>query len=577
MERGSIATRRMIINDVVTPRKQIVGPQDNLIDLRVTPARAAALRAESRAWVSFDLGRRQLCDLELLATGACSPLTGFMTRRDYDPVCARMRLADGTLWPMPITLDVPDDVAAKVTPGDRLALRDAEGVTLAALAVEDIWRADPEEEADAVHGTRRRDHAGVASLLDATHPWRIGGPLEVLQLPTHYAFRRLRRTPAELRAEFVARGWTRVIAFHAAGPMHRADRELTLRAARDLDASVLIHPAVGLAPPHDPDFYMQVRCCEQMLATYPEGVAELNLLPLATRLAGAREALWHALVSRNHGCTHVVVEPDHVALVSGHAPEIGIEVVSSRRMVFVPEADAYVPDDEVQPGHTMLSLSPAELRARLATGDEIPAWFSFPSIVRELRHTHPPRSRQGFTVFFTGLSGSGKSTIANALLVRLMECARRPVTLLDGDIIRKHLSSELGFSKEHRDLNIRRIGYVASEITKAGAIAICCPIAPYGHVRQEVRALIEPYGGFVLTFLATPLEVCEQRDRKGLYAKARAGAIKQFTGISDPYEAPLDAEVSIDTTGIAPDDAVDRIVRYLQRERYLADGDDRQD
>jgi sulfate adenylyltransferase len=396
----------------------------------------------------------------------------------------------------------------------------------------------------------------------------------VLQVPIHYAFRRLRRTPGALRADFAARGWTRVIAFQPAGVMHCAERELTLRAARDLDAAVLIHPAVGMAPPDDPGFYMQIRCCEQMLRTYPDGIADLNLVPLATRMAGAREVLWRALVSKNYGCTHVLVDPQHATQVSDHAAEIGIEPLSSRRMVFVPAADAHVPEDEVPEGQATLSLSPAELRARLENDEDIPDWFSFPSIVRELRHTHRPRSRQGFTVFFTGLSGSGKSTIANALLVRLMQCAHRPVTLLDGDIIRKHLSSELGFSKEHRDLNIRRIGYVASEITKGGGIAICCPIAPYDHVRQEVRALIAPYGGFVLTFVATPLEVCEQRDPKGLYAKARAGTIKQFTGISDPYEAPLDAEVAIDTSGITPDDAVDRIVAYLREERYLTDAGD---
>jgi sulfate adenylyltransferase len=545
-----------------------------LVDLRVSRDHGAALLAESRQWRSLDLGRRQLCDLELLATGACAPLTGFMTRRDYDQVCDRMRLADGTFWPMPITLDVGEDVASKLACGDRLALRDAEGVMLAALTIEDVWQADPEAEAEVLHGTSGRDHPGVAALLDGTRPWRIGGRVDVLQVPTHYAFRRIRRTPAELRAVFAARGWSRVIAFQTAGVMHRAERELTLRAARDLDASLLIHPVVGMAPPDDPGFYMQVRCCEQILATYPIGLAELNLLPLASRLAGAREALWRALVSRNCGCTHVLMEPEHAAQVNAHAPEIGIEAVPSRRVVFVPAAGAYLPEDEVPAGQAAMTLSPAELRSRLENGDGIPDWFSIPSIVRELQHTHRPRSRQGFTVFFTGLSGSGKSTIANALLVRLMQCARRPVTLLDGDIIRKHLSSELGFSKEHRDLNIRRIGYVASEITKGGAIAICCPIAPYDQVRQEVRALIEPYGGFVLTFVATPLEVCEQRDPKGLYAKARAGAIRQFTGISDPYEAPLDAEVSVDTTGITPADAVDRIVAYLRQERYLTDVDE---
>jgi sulfate adenylyltransferase len=525
------------------------------VDLRVTPERAATLVAETRNSVSWDLTRRQLCDLELLATGACSPLRGFMTRSDDESVRARMRLADGTFWPMPILLEVTADLAARVAPGSPVTLRDPEGVTLAVLTAEDIWCAD----------------GPADSEVPAALQWRIGGRLEVLQLPVHHAYPRLRPTPAQLRARFLARGWSRVLAFHTDGPMHRGDHEFLMRAARAHDAAILLQPHDGFAAPDDPHFYMKVRCYEHVAATYPEGTADLGLVPLVPRGGGAREALWHAIVRKNYGCTHVVVEPEHLQAVADSAPEIGVIPVARQRMTFVPAADRFFVEHEVPPGTAAASLSPAELRAKLTRGEEIPHWFTFPAVVRELRRTHPPRSQQGFTVFFTGLSGSGKSTIANVLLARLMECVRRRVTLLDGDIVRKHLSSELGFSKEHRDLNIRRIGYVASEITKAGAIAICCPIAPYDDVRREVRALVEPHGGFVLTYLATPLETCERRDRKGLYAKARAGTIRQFTGISDPYEPPADAEIAIDTTGLTPHDAADHIIEYLRRERYLAD------
>jgi sulfate adenylyltransferase len=558
-----------------------------LVDLRVDAARAAALQAESRAWTSWDLTPRQLCDLELLATGGFSPLTGFMTRADYEPVCSSMRLASGVLWPMPITLDVPEALAATLKAGDPLALRDPEGVMLAALRVEDVWRPDPMAEAERVYGTTDRVHPGVAALLERTHPFRVGGALEVIQLPVHYDFRALRRTPADVRAEFAARGWTRVVAFQTRNPMHRAHQELTLRAARDVNAGLLVHPVVGMTKPGDVDHYTRVRCYQTLLATYPPGGAMLSLLPLAMRMGGPREAVWHAIIRRNHGCTHFIVGRDHAGpgkdasgkpfygpydaqeLLRTHAAEIGVEMVPFREMVYIRELDKYVPDDEVPAGTTVLNLSGTQLRQKLMTGAEIPSWFSFPGVVEELRRTHPPRARQGFTIFFTGLSGSGKSTIANILLVKLLERGGRSVTILDGDLVRKHLSSELGFSKEHRDLNIRRIGYVASEITKAGGIAVCAPIAPYEKVREDVRALIEPHGGFVLVHVATPLEVCEGRDRKGLYAKARAGILQQFTGISDPYEAPSRAELVIDTTTLSADGAADAILGYLAAEGYL--------
>ena len=558
-----------------------------LVDLRVGADRAAALQAESKDWASWDLTPRQLCDLELMATGGFSPLRGFMGRADYESVCTSMRLADGTLWTIPITLDVSEALASRLTPGDRLALRDPEGVMLAVLTVKDLWQPDKLVEAESVYGTTNREHPGVAALLDSTNSWLVGGPIESVQLPLHYDFQPLRRTPAELRAEFTSRGWTQIVAFQTRNPMHRAHQELTLRAARDSGAKLLVHPVVGMTKPGDVDHYTRVRCYQALLASYPSDVAMLSLLPLAMRMAGPREAVWHAIIRKNHGCTHFIVGRDHAGpgkdstgkpfygpydaqdLLRRHASEIGVQMVPFREMVYVKDLDTYVPDDEVPAGKEVLNLSGTQLRKQLMTGEEIPSWFSFPGIVRELRRTHPPRDRQGFTVFFTGLSGSGKSTIANVLLVKLLERGGRSVTLLDGDLVRKNLSSELGFSKEHRDLNIQRIGYVASEITKAGGIAICAPIAPYESVRAHVRRLVEPQGGFVLVYTATPIETCEQRDRKGLYAKARAGLIKQFTGISDPYEAPTSAEVVIETTRLSPGEAADAIIDHLTAEGFL--------
>ncbi len=558
-----------------------------LIDLLVKEDTAREMKSASRDWPSWDLTPRQLCDLELLANGGFSPLAGFLGRKDYESVRDTMRLADGTLWPVPITLDVPRELAAGLEPGQRLALRDPEGVMLAALCVTETWEPDREAEARAVFGTTNPEHPGVAHLLHRTNPVYVGGRIEGVQLPVHYDYRALRLGPAELRAAFARQGWRTVVAFQTRNPMHRAHQELTLRAAKDVGASLLIHPVVGMTKPGDVDHYTRVRCYQALLPTYPRNTAMLSLLPLAMRMGGPREAVWHAIIRKNYGCTHLIVGRDHAGpgsdsqgkpfygpydaqeLLRRHEREVGVAMVPFKMMVFVQEQDKYFPEDEVPPGARAVSISGTELRERLADGRDIPEWFTFPEVVRELRKSHPPRHRQGFTVFFTGLSGSGKSTIANVLLVKFLEAGGRPVTLLDGDLVRKHLSSELGFSKEHRDLNIRRIGYVASEITKNGGVAICAPIAPYDATRRDVRRLVEAGGGFVLVHVATPIEQCEQRDRKGLYAKARAGILKEFTGISDPYEPPADAEVVIDTTDATPEEAAQQIVLYLEKEGYV--------
>ncbi len=558
-----------------------------LVDLLAPPERAAELKAASRDWPSWDLTPRQFCDLELVLSGAFSPLQGFMGSADHDAVCESRRLADGTLWPLPIVLDVPAELARKLRPGGSLALRDPEGVMLAALHVEEVWERDRERVAEAVFGTLDRKHPGVAQLLDREGSLTAGGRVEGLQLPVHYDFRALRLSPAEVRAEFARRGWRRVVAFQTRNPMHRAHCELTLAAAKHAQANLLIHPVVGMTKPGDLDHYTRVRCYQAVLERFPQHTVMLSLLPLAMRMAGPREALLHAIVRKNFGCTHFIVGRDHAGpgkdsqgrpfygpydaqqALRAHEAELGVEMVPFQELVYVEDQDAYLPHDQVPTGSRVLNISGTELRSRLAQGRELPGWFTYPEVATELRRTHPARHRQGFTVFLTGLSGAGKSTIASALLVKFMEMGGRPVTLLDGDIVRKHLSSELTFSKDHRDINIRRIGFVAAEITKNGGIAICAPIAPYDAVRKEVRQMVEPGGGFVLVHVATPIEVCEDRDRKGLYAKARAGLIPEFTGISDPYEEPLDAEVSIDTTETTPEEAAQEILLYLEREGYV--------
>jgi sulfate adenylyltransferase len=560
-----------------------------LVELIVPADKAAELKSHSKEWPSWDLTARQLCDLELLLTGGFSPLRGFMTCADYEGVCHNMRLANGTLWPMPITLDVTEEFAKKLTPGtSKIALRDPEGVMLAVLHVEEVWQPDRKAEAQAVFASTSPAHPGADYAINKSNPWYIGGKLEGLQAPSHYDFRTQRLTPAEVRAEFARMGWRRVVAFQTRNPMHRAHVELAFRAAKQVEASLLIHPVVGMTKPGDVDYYTRVRCYQLLLSKFPQSTAKLSLLPLAMRMGGPREAIWHALIRKNHGVTHFIVGRDHAGpgsdpatkkpfygpyeaqeVFKKHETDIGVTMVPFNMMVYLEAENKYVPDDEVKNGDRVLNISGTELRQRLNEGREIPSWFTYPEVVAELRRSFPPRHKQGVTIFFTGLSGSGKSTIANVLMTKFLETGGRPVTLLDGDLVRKHLSSELGFSKEHRDINIRRIGYVASEITKNGGIAICAPIAPYDATRKHVRQMIEPYGGFILVHIATSVDVCEQRDRKGLYAKARAGILKEFTGISDPYEVPADAEVTINTGDLSPEEAAQEIILHLEREGFI--------
>lgn len=558
-----------------------------LINLIVDADRSQDLKKSSREFPSLTLSRDQVADLEMLMNGAFSPLRGFMQRPDYESVLDRMRLADGTLWPVPIGLDVTEAEAGPLHPGDTVALRDAEGFMLAVLHVEDIWPIDKAREAERVFGTTDPLHPGVEHLFQAIGSHYLGGTVEGIQLPLHYAFKRLRHSPRELRAVFTKLGWRRIVGFQTHNPLHRAQFEMTLRAMNIAKANLLLHPVVRRAKTGDIDYYTRVHCYNAVSMLYPPNMMLLSLLPLAERMAGPREALWHTIIRKNFGCTHFIIGRDHggaglrpdgepfydpeaaKTMVQSYCKELDIEIVPFEEMVYVVDEDAYMPVSEVPDGCQIRCLSDEEFHGKLRTSRRVPEWFTFPEVIREIQQAYPPRHKQGFTIFCTGLSGAGKSTIARVLYARFLEMATRPVTLLDGDIVRRNLSSELGFSKEHRDLNVRRIGFVASEITKNRGVAICAPIAPYAATRRQIRQSIESYGGFVEVYVGTPLEVCERRDRKGLYAKARAGLVKGFTGIDDPYEAPENPEVFIDTTDLTPDEAVQEVLLYLERAGYI--------
>ena len=567
--------------------------QNNLApipELYVSYDSAQKLKVDAADLISHDLTPRQICDLELLMNGGFNPLKGFLGEEDYNSVVDTMRLADGALWPMPVTLDVSEAFADSIELGQDIALRDQEGVILATMTVTDRWTPNKSVEAEKVFGADDQAHPAVNYLHNVANQVYLGGPVTGIQQPVHYDFRARRDTPNELRAYFRKLGWRKIVAFQTRNPLHRAHQELTFRAAKEAQANLLIHPVVGMTKPGDVDHFTRVRCYEAVLDQYPAATTTMSLLNLAMRMGGPREAVWHGLIRKNHGCTHFIVGRDHAGpgknsagedfygpydaqeLFRKHEAEIGIEMLDFKHMVFVQERAQYEPMDEIQDKDsvTILNISGTELRRRLSEGLEIPEWFSFPQVVTELRRTRPPRAKQGFTVFFTGFSGSGKSTIANALMVKLMEMGGRPVTLLDGDIVRKNLSSELGFSKEHRDLNIRRIGYVASEITKNGGIAICAPIAPYATTRRAVRQDVEEFGAFVEIHVATSIEECERRDRKGLYKLAREGKIKEFTGISDPYDVPANPELSVETENVEVDNCAHQVLLKLESMGLIA-------
>jgi len=552
------------------------------------------LKNSSDAAMELSLNHRQTCDIELLLNGGFSPLTGFMTSSEYNGVVNNMHLPCGTIWPMPITLDVSEEKALEIekSGAKQLVLRDGEHNPIAVLDVEDIWKPNKQIEAEAVFGGDA-EHPAIQYLMNTAGNMYIGGKLHGFQLPPHYDYANLRKTPQEVREMFAAKGWKKISAFQTRNPMHRAHIELTKKALEvSPDMNLLIHPVVGMTKPGDVDHHTRVKCINAVLPTYPQDRTALSVFPLAMRMGGPREAIWHCLIRKNYGCTHFILGRDHAGPGSNSkgedfygpydardaavaaATETGMNCLSFEMQVYSPDDDCYYPSNEVPNGSDgkpkkVLKLSGTEVRKRLKTGEEIPAWFSYPQVVEILRNAHPPNHKKGLTIFFTGLSGSGKSTIANALCEKLMEVQERRVSILDGDYMRKLVSSELGFSEEHRNLNIKRIGFISSLIARSGGLAIAAPIAPYKVSRDFVRETCEAEGGYIECYVAASLDLCEQRDKKGLYAKARKGIIKGMTGVDDPYEEPKNPEIRIETGNLSVAEAVDQVMEYLYSEGYI--------
>ncbi|KZV85870.1 putative sulfate adenylyltransferase [Exidia glandulosa HHB12029] len=556
--------------------------------------RQQALAEEAATLPDLVLTDRQLCDLELILNGGFSPLEGFLNEADYKSVVETLRLADGSLFPIPINLDVSatDIERLGIKPGARISLLDPrDDEALAILTVEDIYTPNKPLEAERVFGADDSAHPAVAYLHNRVKELYVGGKVEAIKAPAHFDYAALRYTPSELRAHFKKLAWRKVVAFQTRNPMHRAHRELTVRAARQRQANILIQPVVGLTKPGDVDHYTRVRVYEALMPKYPNGMAHLALLPLAMRMAGPREAVWHSIIRKNFGATHFIVGRDHAGpgknsqgkdfygpydaqeLVTKYKDELNIEMVPFQQMTYLPSTDEYMPVDEVPAGVQTLDISGTELRKRLRTGAPIPDWFSYDTVVKVLRESYPPRTKQGFVLFLTGLYNSGKDTIARALQVTLNQQGGRSVSLLLGETVRSELSAELGFSREDRHKNIQRIAFVSAELTRAGAAVIAAPIAPYAHSRKAAKETILQSGGsganFFLIHVATPLEHCEKFDRKGVYKKARAGEIKGFTGIDDVYEAPTDADIVADTTQQSIPEIVHAIVLLLETNGLL--------
>ena len=541
----------------------------------------------SNKTASLTLSLKQQCDLEMIANGAFSPLSTFNNQKDYEEILLNNRLSNGLVWPIPIVLDVPDQFLKSLDKNEYISLRNAEGFLLAILKVNEFWAPDKKEEANSVFKSNDPNHPGVDYLFNHTNNNYISGELVPIQSNKYFDFTHLRKSPQEVRDFFRLNNWKDVIAFQTRNPMHRAHFELTKLAMDEHNSKLLIHPVIGISKPGDIDHFTRVKCYQHIIKYYPENSVELSLINLAMRMAGPKEAVWHAIIRKNYGCNRIIIGRDHAGpgvnaegkpyyqpydaqeLIAQYQEELEIKMVPFKEMVFAKNKKTFLPLDKIEQDDPIEKLSGTQFKEFLQQRTEIPNWYSFPEVIHELRKRFPKLHNQGLTVFFTGLSGAGKSTLANAIMYKLMETEDRPITLLDGDIVRQHLSSELGFSKEDRDIHVKRIGYVASEITKHGGVAICAPIAPYSNTRKVVRNMIDEVGSFVEIHVATPLSVCEERDTKGLYKQARAGKILDFTGVSDPYEEPENPEITVDTSDITVEESSALILDKLRSLKLL--------
>lgn len=570
------------------PASELISPYGGvLIDLRVAGEELSELKARATHLPSIQLSDRAICDLELLATGAFSPLDRFMGRADHERVVSEMRLAGGQIFPVPVTL--PVEAGLPVSLDQDVALRDTRNELLAIMTIEEIYEWNLEQVAAQVFGTQDLRHPCVAEM----HSWgrqNVSGPLRVIQLPRHYDFRELRLTPFETR-ERLAQFGRSVVAFQTRNPLHRAHEAITKRAAEMVNGVLLLHPVVGMTKPGDVDHYTRVRTYKALADNYyaPDRIL-LSLLPLAMRLAGPREALWHALIRRNYGANHMIIGRDHASpgldstgtpfyepyaaqeLVQQFSAEIGVGALPFAEFVYLPDEDRYEEVSALSESVRTASISGTEVREEyLQHGKPLPVWFTRPEVAQILQETYRPRHRQGVCLWFTGLSGAGKSTTAEILTVLLQECGRQ-VTLLDGDVVRTHLSRGLGFGKQDRDLNIRRIGFVAAELVRHGGTVICAAVSPYRATRNDVRNMVGK-DNFLEVFVDTPLEECERRDTKGMYAKARRGEIENFTGINDPYEPPQHAEIVLQTINQTAEENAGVILQYLREHGFIRRAD----
>ncbi len=555
-----------------------------LVDLVVPRGGLGEAVAHANRLPSVQISERSVCDLELLATGAFSPLDRFMGREDYQRTLAEMRLTDGTLFPLPVTLPVESN--SNLSLDREITLRNSKNEALAILRVEEIYEWDLREAAQKAFATTDARHP-LVSEMHRWGPLNLSGRLRIIQLPRRYDFQELRLTPAEVRSRLEARGHSNVVAFQTRNPLHRVHEEITKRAINERDAILLLHPAVGLTKPGDVDHYTRVRTYRALASRYYEqDRILLSLLPLAMRMGGPREALWHALIRRNYGANHLIVGRDHASpgvdstgkpfygpyeaqeLVERFSEELGVQSVPFQELVYLPNEERYEERSKVPKGAVVASISGTEVRADyLQSGQPLPEWFTRPEVAEILAESYPARHRQGVCVWFTGLSGAGKSTAAEALTTLILEHGRQ-VTILDGDVVRTHLSKGLGFGRQDRDTNIRRIGFVASELVRHGGIAVCAAVSPYRATRNDVRNMVGP-DRFIEVFVDTPLEVCEKRDVKGMYERARRGEIKEFTGIDDPYEAPEKPEITLQTVGFTPEENARRILDLLIQEGFV--------
>ena len=570
-----------------TQPQELIAPYGaTLINLHVDPQDSEALAARASKLPRIQLSERSLCDLEILATGGFSPLDRFMSERDYKRVLEDMRLAGGQLFPIPITL--PVDTETPLELDQEITLADQRNNLLAIMRVEEIYEWDPDAEAKSVYGTTDVRHPLVAEM----HSWgrlNISGKLDVFALPRHYDFQNIRLTPAQVRERLLTLGNHNVVAFQTRNPLHRVHEEITVRAAEQIGGTLLLHPVVGMTKPGDVDHYTRVRSYKVLADRYYDRQRTvLALLPLAMRMAGPREAVWHGIIRRNFGANHFIVGRDHASpgldsqnkpfygpydaqeLFKQHQTEIGVQMLPFPELVYLPDEDRFEDASNIPEGRSSFSLSGTTVRQDyLDLGKPLPEWFTRPEVADVLSQAHPPRYRQGFCIWFTGLSASGKSTTAEILTVMLLERGRQ-VTVLDGDIVRTHLSKGLGFSAEDRDVNIRRIGFVAAEIVRHGGAVICAAVSPYRSTRNECRSMVGT-NRFIEVYVNTPLEVCEERDPKGMYARAREGFIKGFTGIDDPYEAPTNPELVLDTVQSSPQINAERILAELMARNYVQD------